>query len=155
MHYRKHFLHWGRDLCTTGIAFCTGGRSLVLRKSLSVLGRESVYYRDHFLYRGERQSLYYRGHFMYWGEHLCTTEITFCTGEGICVLPRPLSVLGKESAHYGDRFLYWGEYLCTVRRPFSPLGRESVYYGGHFVSAESICVLPRSLSVLGRESVYY
>ena len=78
------------------ITFCNG-------ETLSVLGREFVYYRDHVLY---------------WGENLCTAEITFCTGVRICVLWRSISVLGREFVYYGDHFLYWGENLCTTEITF-------------------------------------
>ncbi len=89
-------LYWGETFCTTEITsvlgrdflyyrdhFCTGERICVLRRSLSVLGRDFVYYGDHFLYYGD--------HFLYWVETFCTTEITFCTGERVCVLQKSLS----------------------------------------------------------------
>ena len=83
-----HFLYGGETLCTTETTFCTT-EIFVLQRSLSVLGREFVYYRDHFLY---------------WGETFCTTEITLCTG--------------RDFEYYRDHFLYWGETFCTMEITF-------------------------------------
>ena len=85
VYYGDHFPYWGGNLCT-------------IRRSFLVLGRESVYYGDHFLYWGRtcvlwrslsvlgRESVHYGDHFLHWGDNLRTMEVTFCTGDGICVI---------------------------------------------------------------------